>query len=68
MYVMMGRGGAEVMAGWLFGGGRVVWVVKSGEWSRFGRRAVTGWVGGVVETFAICSELSNGNTCSWKRT
>jgi len=43
-------------------------VVNSGEWSRFGRRAVAGWVGGVVETFAIYLELSNGNTCSWKQT
>jgi hypothetical protein len=30
---------------------------NNGEWSRFGRRAVAVRAGGVVETFAICSEL-----------
>ena len=43
--------------------------VGSGGWfNKFGRVTVAGGVGVVVETFAICSELSNGNTCSWKRT
>jgi hypothetical protein len=36
---------------------------NNGEWSRFGRTVVAVWVRGVEETFAICSELSNGNTC-----
>ena len=47
------------------------WLVKvgGGGWfSKFGRVIVAGGVGVVVETFAICSELSNGNTCSWKWT
>ena len=47
------------------------WLVKvgGGKWfSKFGRVTVAGGVGVVVETFAICLELSNGNTCSWKRT
>jgi hypothetical protein len=39
-----------------------------GWWSRFERVIVMGGVGVMVETFAIYSELSNGNTCSWKRT
>jgi len=34
------------------------------ECNRFGKKAVVGWVGGGAETFAICSELSNGNTSS----
>jgi hypothetical protein len=37
---------------------------NNGEQSRFGRTLVAVWVGGVEETFAICLELSNGNTCS----
>jgi len=51
---------------WLFG-----WLVEvggGGWWSRFERVIVMGGVGVMVETFAIYSELSNGNTCSWKRT
>jgi hypothetical protein len=43
-------------------------VGSGGWWSRIGRVTVAGWVGVVFETFAIYSELSNGNTCSWKRT
>jgi hypothetical protein len=43
--------------------------VGGGGWfSKFGRVTVAGGVGVGVETFAICSKLSNGNTCSWKRT
>jgi hypothetical protein len=49
-------------------GGRAVWVGNNGEGSRFGRRTVASWVGGVFKTFAICSELSHGNICSWKQT
>jgi hypothetical protein len=47
------------------------WLVEvgGGGWfSKFRRVTVAGGVGVVVETFAICSKLSNGNTCSWKRT
>jgi hypothetical protein len=47
------------------------WLVEvggGGWWSRFGRVTVTGGVGVMVETFAIYLELSNENTCSWKRT
>ena len=47
------------------------WLVKVGGcgwFSKFRRVTVAGGVGVVVETFAIYLELSNGNTCSWKRT
>ena len=47
---------------WHFG--RLVEVGSGGWWSRFERVTVASWVGVVFETFAICSELSNGNTCS----
>jgi hypothetical protein len=58
--LVVGGGRAEVEEGWR----GVVWVVNDGEWIRFGRRAMAGWVGVVVETFTICLELSNRNTCS----
>jgi hypothetical protein len=46
-----------------------VWVAdESGWFNKFGRVIVAGGMGVVVETFAICLELSKGNTCSWKRT
>jgi hypothetical protein len=35
-----------------------------GWWSRVRRVTVAGWVVVVFKTFAICLELSNGNTCS----
>ena len=75
---MMAKGWVEAVVGWLFGvaersvvGCLIRWLVKVGGsvWcSKFGRVTVAGGVGVVVETFAICSELSNENTCSWKRT
>jgi hypothetical protein len=42
--------------------------VGGGGWFKFGRVTVADGMGVVVETFAICLELSKGNTCSWKRT
>jgi hypothetical protein len=43
--------------------------VGGGGWfNKFGRVTVVGGIGVVVETFAIYSKLSKGNTCSWKRT
>jgi len=43
--------------------------VGGGGWvNKFGRVTVAGGMRVEVETFAICSELSYGNTCSWKRT
>jgi len=41
--------------GWAVYGGRGVWVGNNDEYSRFGRIVVAVWVGGVEETFAICS-------------
>jgi hypothetical protein len=46
------------------------WLMKvggDGWFNKFGRVTVAGEMRVVVETFAICSELSKGNTCSWKR-
>ena len=58
---VQGRGGC---CGWRADcGGRDILMGNNGEWSRFGRTVVAVWVRGVEETFAICSELSNGNTC-----
>jgi len=59
-----GQGRGECCGGWAVCGGRAVWMGNNGEQSRFGRTLVAVWVGGVEETFAICFELSNGNTCS----
>jgi len=39
--------------------------VGGGGWfNKFGRVTIAGRMGVVVETFAICSKLSKGNTCS----
>jgi len=60
--VWSGRAVCCGLFGWLMevGGG--------GWFNKFGRVIVAGGMGVVVETFAICSELLKGNTCSWKRT
>jgi hypothetical protein len=60
--VWSGRAVSCGLFGWLMevGGG--------GWFNKFGRVTVAGGMGRVVETFAICSELSKENTCSWKRT
>ena len=57
MAIWSGRAECCGLFGWL------VEVGGGGWFNKIGRVTLVGEVGVVVETFSICSELSNGNTC-----